>query len=181
MIFAHDTEMALNCAAALINTGTEDELLPDAAALDAFVAAWGWTGGRTHDQRELTAVQALRPRLQELWAADEDRAVELANAMLREARALPQLLKHDGYDYHLHATPADAALHVRMMVEAAMAFVDVIRLKELDRLRICAAEDCNDVVVDLSKNRSRRFCEQGCGNRVNVAAYRARRAGLATG
>ena len=59
MIFAHDTEMALNCAAALINTGTEDELLPDAAALDAFVAAWGWTGGRTHDQRELTAVQRL--------------------------------------------------------------------------------------------------------------------------
>ena len=181
MIFAHDTEMALNGAAALINTGTEDELLPDVAALDAFVTEWRWTGGRTHDKRELAAVRALRPRLHELWAADEDRAVELVNAMLREAKALPQLMKHDQFDYHLHATPADAGLHVRMMVEAAMAFVDVIRLKELDRLRICAAEDCNDVLVDLSKNRSRRFCEQGCGNRANVAAYRARRAGLATG
>jgi predicted RNA-binding Zn ribbon-like protein len=56
-----------------------------------------------------------------------------------------------------------------------MAFVDVIRTDELDRLRVCTADDCNNVVVDLSKNRSRRFCERGCGNRANVAAYRARK------
>ena len=62
--------------------------------------------------------------------------------MLREAEALPQLIKHDQWDYHLHATPSDAGLDVRMMVEAAMAFVDVIRMKELDRLRVCAADDC---------------------------------------
>jgi predicted RNA-binding Zn ribbon-like protein len=37
------------------------------------------------------------------------------------------------------------------------------------------------VLVDLSKNRSRRFCEQNCGNRANVAAYRARRAKVAGG
>jgi hypothetical protein len=61
-------------------------------------------------------------------------------------------------------------------VEAAMAFVDVIRGKELDRLRICAADDCQDVLVDLSKNRSRRFCGGSCANRTNVAAYRARKA-----
>jgi predicted RNA-binding Zn ribbon-like protein len=180
VIFAHDTEVALNAAAALINTGT-DELLPDVDSLDAFVAEWGWTGDRAHDRRELDAVHALRPRLQPVWTADEDAAVALVNEMLREAQALPQLMKHDEWDYHLHATPADAGLHVRMMVEAAMAFVDVIRMKELDRLRVCAADDCDDVLVDLSKNRSRRFCEQGCGNRANVAAYRARRAGRVAG
>ena len=62
-------------------------------------------------------------------------------------------------------------------VEAAMALVDVVRSDELDRLRVCDADDCSDVLVDLSKNRSRRYCDAGCGNRVNVAAYRARRAG----
>jgi len=31
-------------------------------------------------------------------------------------------------------------------------------------------------VVDLSKTRSKRYCDGGCGNRANVAAYRARRA-----
>ena len=57
-----------------------------------------------------------------------------------------------------------------------MAFTDVIRAGELSRLRTCAADDCLDVVVDLSRNRSKRYCERGCGNRLNVAAYRQRRA-----
>jgi predicted RNA-binding Zn ribbon-like protein len=61
-----------------------------------------------------------------------------------------------------------------MAVEAAMAFVDLVRSKELSRLRTCASPDCGNVLVDLSKNRSRRFCESGCGNRAAVAAYRAR-------
>ena len=47
---------------------------------------------------------------------------------------------------------------------------------ELARLRVCAADDCEDVVVDLSKNRSKRYCDGTCGNRANVAAYRARKA-----
>jgi predicted RNA-binding Zn ribbon-like protein len=54
--------------------------------------------------------------------------------------------------------------------------VDVVRSDELTRLRICAFPTCENVVVDLSKNRSKRFCEAGCGNRAAVAAYRARRA-----
>jgi predicted RNA-binding Zn ribbon-like protein len=177
LIFAHDTEVALAAAAALVNTGRGDaDDLPDRAALDAFVTAWGWTGTRTRDQAELDAVRALRPRLARLWDLPVDDAVVLVNAMLREAGALPQLVKHDGWDYHLHATPAEAPLADRMAVEAAMAFTDVIRAGELERLRRCAAEDCDNVHVDLSKNRSRRFCGTTCANRVNVAAYRSRQA-----
>jgi predicted RNA-binding Zn ribbon-like protein len=177
MIFTHDTEVSLNAAASLVNTDSpsDGELLPDVAALDAFVTKWGWTGSRAHDDAELEAVRAIRPRLRALWDADEDTAVDLVNGWLRETGALPQLVKHGEWDYHLHATPLDAALAERMLVEAAMAFMDVIRMKQLDRLRHCGADDCDDVLVDLSKNRSRRFCDQGCGNRMNVAAYRARR------
>ena len=58
-----------------------------------------------------------------------------------------------------------------------MGFVDVIRGDERDRIRICAADDCEAVLVDFSRNRSKRYCDTGnCGNRANVAAYRARRA-----
>jgi predicted RNA-binding Zn ribbon-like protein len=122
-------------------------------------------------------VRALRPRLRALWHADEEGVVAAVNGMLREARALPQLVRHGEWGYHLHATPPDAALADRMMVEAAMAIVDVVRSGELDRLRVCDAPDCDDVVVDLSKNRSRRYCSTSCTNRVNMAAFRARRAG----
>jgi predicted RNA-binding Zn ribbon-like protein len=177
MIFAHDTEVALASAAALVNTGRGGkELLPGLAALDQFVADWGWTGARARDRAELDAVRRLRPRLERLWEMDADAAAGLVNTMLREASALPQLVKHDSWDYHLHATPPDAPLADRMAVEAAMAFADVIRSGQLDRLRTCAAETCGNVLIDLSKNRSRRFCSVSCANRTNVAAYRTRQA-----
>jgi predicted RNA-binding Zn ribbon-like protein len=177
MIFAHDTEVSLNATAALVNTARGDrEELPDVAALDRFVEHWRWTGSRTHDQEELDQVRQLRPRLAQLWEISEDDAADLVNTLLRDAGALPQLVKHDGWDYHIHATTPEAPLADRMAVDAAMAFADVIRAGELTRLRICAASDCDDLVVDLSKNRSRRFCGLTCANRVNVAAYRSRRA-----
>jgi predicted RNA-binding Zn ribbon-like protein len=172
MAFTHDTELSLSATAALVNTGRAGvEEMPDVAALDEFIAHWEWTGGRTHEEAELAAVLRLRSRLARLWEMTADEAV----ALLADANALPQLVKHDGWDYHIHATSPDAPLADRMAVDAAMAIADVIRVGEFGRLRVCAADDCEDVVVDLSKNRSRRFCSLTCANRVNVAAYRSRR------
>lgn len=173
MLFTHDTELALAITVALVNT-EDDGGIDTIAGLDAFVTHWGWTGSRRHTRAELDAVRALRPRLRRLWHQDTDGVVAAVNALLADARALPQLVKHDSWGYHMHATPPEAPLAERMAVEAAMALVDVVRADVLDRLRTCAADDCRDVFVDLSKNRSRRFCDSGCGNRANVAAYRAR-------
>ena len=176
MLFAHDTETALAAAAALVNTRQRDaDELDDVAALDAFVQQWGWTGSHRRDAAELQAVRELRPRLRRLWELDEDGVVELVNEMLRDAGALPQLVAHGEWGYHLHATPSQAPLADRMAVEAAMAVVDVVRLAELGRLSTCGADDCDDVLVDLTKNRSRRYCSTSCSNRVNVAAFRARK------
>lgn len=175
MVFAHDTESALLGAAALVNTDQPDEdRLTDLAALDAFLTTWGWTGSRRGDAAELDEVRALRPRLRALWEADADDVAKQVNRMLREGGALPQLVTHGEWGYHLHATRADARLADRMAVEAAMAFVDVVRQQELDRLLVCNAAFCKHVLVDLSKNRSRRYCSTSCANRVNVAAFRAR-------
>jgi predicted RNA-binding Zn ribbon-like protein len=177
VIFAHDTEAALIAVASLVNTtGRDGEALPDVAALDVYLRDHRWTGRRDGTLAELRAVRSLRPRLRRLWEVDEDAVVEIVNGLLREFGALPQLVRHDGWSYHLHAAPAAAPLTTRMAVEAAMAFVDLVRGGELDRLRICGAPDCDDVVIDLTKNRSKRFCEVGCGNRTAVNAYRARKA-----
>lgn len=174
MVFTDDTELALAGAATLVNTGGQEERLPDIAALDAFVEDVGWTGSRTRDSAELLAVQQIRPRLRQLWELDRDGVVSLINELLTEFRALPQLVRHGRFDYHLHATPSDAPLAARMAVEAAMAMVDVVRADELGRMRICANDDCNDVLVDLSRNRSKRYCDLTCSNRAAVRAYRSR-------
>ena len=53
---------------------------------------------------------------------------------------------------------------------------DCIVVWKLDRLGRCGAEGCGAALVDLTKNRSRRFCDTSCANRTHAAAYRARRA-----
>jgi predicted RNA-binding Zn ribbon-like protein len=176
VVFAHDTEVALLGAAALVNTeGRNEDRLRDGADLDRFLGEWGWTGSRRGDPAELASVRTLRARLRRLWGLDEKALVAEVNAILRDGSALPQLVRHGQWDYHLHATPPVAPLADRIAVEAAMALVDVVRQQELGRLRICGANDCDDVVVDLSKNRSRRYCSGTCSSRVNVAAFRSRR------
>src|SRR4051812_27115582 len=174
MLFAHDTIASLRAAVDLVNSAEEPDTLTTIADVDAWYARHGYTGRRDGDELELAALRALRPVLRELLTVDRDRAAELVNAMLADADALPQLVRHDALDWHIHAVPADAPLDRRVIVESAMAMVDVIRADELSRLSVCADSRCQRLVLDLSRNRSRRFCSTICANRNAVAAYRAR-------
>ena len=72
--------------------------------------------------------------LRELLTSDRDAAAELVNAMLAEAQALPQLVRHDRVRLAPARGPADAPLATRITVETAMAMVDVIRADEMSRL-----------------------------------------------
>jgi predicted RNA-binding Zn ribbon-like protein len=178
LLFSHDTEVSLAETAALVNTvGLDGDTLVTLGDLDDFLARNRYSGVIRRTPEELESVRALRPRLRRFWTAkDRDEAAALANEILEEADARPYLARHDAWDWHLHVTRPDAPLADRIAAEAAMAFLDLIRADALGRLRICAAEDCMDVVVDLSKNSSKRYCDTGnCGNRTNVAAYRARK------
>jgi predicted RNA-binding Zn ribbon-like protein len=174
VLFAHDTVASLRAAVDLVNSGEEPDTLTSVAELDAWYAEHAYTGRHDGDEAELAALRALRPVLRELLTAERDRAAELVNAMLADAGALPQLERHDGLDWHIHAVPRDAPLARRVAVETAMAMVDVIRTDELSRMSLCADERCGGLVLDLSRNRSRRFCSTTCANRSAVAAYRAR-------
>ena|SRR5208282_3293387 len=67
----------------------------------------------------------------------------------------------------------------RMLANAGVrvvAFSDVICSDELNRLRRCAADDCDNVYVDPSKNRCRRFCSASCAHSTHVAACWRRQA-----
>lgn len=176
MIFAHDTEESLLAAVELVNSGEPPDTLTTVDDLDEFYERWSYTGRHDTDEAELRAVRRVRTRLRELLTADRDTAVEIVNAMLAEHKAVPRLVRHDHLDWHIHAVDETRPLVERIIVETAMAMIDVIRMDELSRLGICADDDCEGLVLDLSRNRSRRFCSTACGNRNAVAAYRARQA-----
>ena len=175
-MFAHDTEAALVAAVALVNSAEEPDTLVSLDDLDAFLRAHAYNTSSVRDDSALAAVQALRAPLRALLTSDRDTAARTANAILAEHRAVPQLVRHGDTDWHLHAVPEDAPLAAQIAVETAMAMADVIRADELSRLGTCADATCEGLVVDLSRNRSRRFCCTACGNRAAVAAYRARKA-----
>lgn len=180
MVFIRDTEQSLKAAVYLVNTlpGHDDEdTLQTIEDFEAYLALNPYTGEIRRDADQLASVRAIRPRLRRLWDVDREGAVPLVNEMLRDGHALPRLVIHDGYDWHIHATSDDAPLATRILVEAAMGFVDVIRSDEYDRVRVCSADDCDSVYIDYSRNGSKRYCDTGnCGNRMNVNAYRERRA-----
>src|ERR1700749_848438 len=107
-----------------------DDELATVAQLDAFLDQWTWSGRRDHDERELREVRETRDLLPALWTLPTDDAVPIINRMLADPPALPHLYRHDGFDWHLHATEPDAPFAERVRVEIALALVDVIRSGE---------------------------------------------------
>lgn len=174
MVFAPDTEWSLKAAVELTNTALEPDTLTSLDELERWWTAHRYTGRHDRDVDELEALRAIRPKLRALLTADRDAAAELTNEMLNRSQALPQLVRHDDLDWHIHAISSEAPLPERVIVETAMAMVDLIRTDELSRLSTCADEGCDGLVLDLSRNRSRRFCSTRCANRNAAAAYRAR-------
>ena len=178
MLFTGDTEEALAEATTLVNTRRDGgDQLATVAGLDAFLDQFAMSGERLGTRTELEAVREIRERLRAVWTAtDRAEAATLVNAILRETATTPYLVKHDALDWHLHMTEPSAPLAHRIGAEAAMGLLDLIRTDNLGRLKTCAAPDCAALLVDLSRNSSKRYCDTGnCGNRANVAAYRARR------
>jgi len=180
--FAPDTEESLDFVVALGNTdpaasrsGADELATID--QLGALLERFSYSGRVDRDRAELRDVQQTRAELRKVWVLDRDDAVVEVNRMLRDAKALPYLARHDASDWHMHATSLDAPLAERMRVEAALALTDVIRMNEMGRLRVCEADDCAGLVLDLSRNGSKRFCSVRCGNRMNMIAFRERQAG----
>ncbi|WP_405935904.1 CGNR zinc finger domain-containing protein [Streptomyces sp. NBC_00726] len=186
MLIPHDTRIALDLVVDLMNTapdgepeggGTPADGLADIAALHAFAGRHRVSGIGVLDQRDLKAVHDVRARFAEIFAAADARtAAELVNALVAAAGTTPQLTAHDGYDWHVHYFSPDASLADHLAADCGMALAFIIVAGETERLRRCEAPDCRNAFVDLSRNRSRRYCSsRTCGNRLHVAAYRARR------
>jgi predicted RNA-binding Zn ribbon-like protein len=179
VLFSHDIEHSLACLVDLVNSSPPSgvELLPDVAALTAFVAAHQVSDVGPLDDGDVVAVHALRERVRPLFSTADDRqAARLVNALVAQATVTPRLTDHDGYAWHVHYFTPGASLADHLAVDGGMAFAQVLAAGERERLRTCAAPGCGHVLVDLSRNRSKRYCDaRTCGNRLHVAAYRERR------
>ena len=179
MLITHDTRRSLDAVVDLVNTAAENDTpdgLADVASLDEFVRKHGISDVGVLSEQDLAAVREVRGRFAGVFAADDPRtAAGLINELVAVAGTTPRLTDHDGYDWHVHYFAPGASLAEHLTVDCGMALAHVVASGERERLRRCEAPDCDQVLVDLSRNRSRRYCDaRTCGNRLHVAAYRER-------
>lgn len=176
MNFTDDTEEALRSAVWLVNSAEDPQTLETLGDYAGFLAEFPYSGRIDRDETELASVRGIRSHLRSMLIAPRDEMAEHVNAALAEAHLAPRLVRHDGVDWHLHAVADERPLAERVLIETAMALIDVIRADEGSRISICADDTCEALALDLSRNRSKRYCSTTCTNRNAVAAYRARRA-----
>ncbi|MFH8341559.1 CGNR zinc finger domain-containing protein [Streptomyces sp. AM6-12] len=181
MLITHDTRCALDTVVDLVNTAPEDETapdgLPDVPTLAEFVRTHEISDVGVVSSADLSAVRAVRSRFAAIFAAPDARsAAGLINELVAAAGTTPRLTDHDGYDWHVHYFAPGASVADHLAADCGMALAFFVVAGEEERLRRCEAPDCRRAFVDLSRNRSRRYCDsRTCGNRLHVAAYRARR------
>jgi predicted RNA-binding Zn ribbon-like protein len=179
-MFSHDTRLSLRAVVDLANTApgaSRSELLTDADSLRRFVTTHDISGARDSDYADIAAIHRVRERFRTVFhVGDAAAASALVNTLLAEAPLCPRLTDHDGHAWHMHYSAPSATLAEHIAVDGGMALAHVVAAGEMERLRVCEAPDCQSVLVDMSRNRSKRYCDaRTCGNRLNVAAYRARK------
>jgi predicted RNA-binding Zn ribbon-like protein len=180
LLINHDTRCALDSVVDLVNSAPQvegRETLADVADLRGFVEQHKVSEVGRLEPSDVTAVHAVRARFTKVFgAADDASAASMLNALITAAGTTPRLTDHDGYRWHVHYFAPGASLADHLAADCGMALSFLIIAGERERLRRCDAPDCRHAFVDLSRNRSRRYCDsRTCGNRLHVAAYRARR------
>lgn len=146
--------------------------LPDAEALRVFLGDHGLTGRPAEE--DLPPVHALRDRLRALVEEPDPARLAAGASALTAAVGIVTLDEaHVGWAV---AVPDEAPAAERLGVVGGLGILAVLLHLGPERFRACSADTCSGVYIDTSRPGRRRYCMPGlCGNRVNVAAHRARR------
>lgn len=153
----------------LLNTtpvvdGREHDELGEQAGARSLLASLGGTG----TDGELTAVRAVRARLQDVVlgrTALSDLAPELDGVV-----QVPEVDEH-GLSWRL-----DAGTHPGLAVRAVLALANLARTAP-GRLKPCASEECRLFLLDRSRAGTARWCSMAtCGNRIKARRHAARSA-----
>jgi predicted RNA-binding Zn ribbon-like protein len=174
-----DYRVGAAVATDLVNTAPEvmvstGDLIPDAAALARFLADRDLhpaAGAPTAD--DVAAVHELRATVRALLEnPDPVRAAALTTAI----GGLELHEDHEGRWQWLARTRPGASIADELALLTGAALLATLRALGPGRFRHCAAPTCDGMFVDTSRAGRRRYCvPEVCGNRVNVAAHRARR------
>ncbi|GGT04699.1 CGNR zinc finger domain-containing protein [Streptomyces chromofuscus] len=144
---------------------------PEAAG--AVLRPFGQPDTEAPSAERIAEVRALRATLMDLVSAPDAAGQAAARAELTE-RASSVILRQDFSipgQVHLRQVDGDPVVG-----GITLAVAELLTDGTFTRLRACANEICGHVFYDTTRSRTQRWhAYEPCGNRNNVAAYRARR------
>jgi len=179
MDFSHYTGQAATLAAELVNLFAASPTPVCGSDVKAVLARHEVPVGRV-TRAEVAGLGTAAPALREVFTAlDASTGAAILNRLIDESHPRPRISEHDGQAPHLHYAAPDAGLVERVMANVVMGLAAVLCDYGVERLGACAANGCQKVFVDTSRNAQRRYCSEAHANRSNVAAHRARALQLA--
>lgn len=161
-------------------TGAREDRIGNDAWLKVFLSRTGWKGKQLPGDEDREALRHMRRFLtrtvervrhgREISKAD----VAQLNRYLAASPVVRRLdIGDNGAEMALSptATGIDAVLG-----EVAAAFAEMLSTGDPTRIKICANSDCGWVIYDMSRNRTRRWCDKAeCGNLIKVRRHRQRK------
>lgn len=155
----------------------QSDELEDAAALGAWMARHKLNEtGKTPSSMTFEAALALRGAIRDYLErdpADRRRDVPVKDALDRAMARFPLRVTSTGKD-GLKLAPAGSDAMAGLSALVAELYSGASN-GTLDRLKMCASEECKRVFFDRSKPGTRRWCQSTlCGNRQKTRTYRKR-------
>lgn len=156
----------------------------DCLSDDASAAAWlqaagqlesGFDGSITGHGEAARALREAGARLVDPEKQSEVGDLDVINRILEAGSPIRCLDRN--LDGQIVLTERRRNESLACLLEAiAAAFSHLLVHEELAQIRQCEAHDCTLRFLDATKSRRRRWCSMAvCGNRMKVAAFRARK------
>jgi predicted RNA-binding Zn ribbon-like protein len=147
-------------------------LEPDEAAALSQVAAGRPSQAARALRRAIELREAIFRIFQTVGAGGnpESRDLDILNRALAEAYAHLELVSdRSGFVWRWRAETENLN---RPLWPVARSAAELLASDRLERVKECAGEHCGWLFVDMSKNRSRRWCDMGdCGNRAKAKRH----------
>ena len=120
-------------------------------------------------------LDGLADSLAQLPGAEAPMVSAWVNEQLDAIELQPSVTDHDGSGLHIHWTTTTATFDDQIMADVLMAVAQEVCDHGTDRFGTCAADDCEHLFYDATRNGSRRFCsDPRCASRTHTADHRRR-------
>jgi predicted RNA-binding Zn ribbon-like protein len=110
-----------------------------------------------------------------LVTTDRDAAAERLNALLDRHAGRPRLVRHEGWDWHVHADVTDDAPWAAWLASsAALALATMLAGSASLPWGECRSDGCGRSFVHDGRGGERRYCSARCSTRERVRRHRLR-------